>query len=750
MDSEPGRDGEAQFHPRPNAALTYTVLTGFILLLGCGSVALPFLEDNPTIRTYFLSATGLFFFWLAFMLFRLRGTCKLTWAADANGLRELSGTGAGIRWAEVADIEIMEGGTFSEIRVAFIDQAGRKALTVRCDSLQDGGRGLVDELRRRLGPIFERHARQYLSGEKKWGMGIVKDALRIDGGMVYFKYPKTVVVPLSEIQKVEWLPGPISGARTGGFVIIDHAGGRIELPQSIKGIQYFLYCLKYMCGLGERVDAAHAHASQVRINDARAKQSRVSMWRLTAIFMIIFPMFYYFRDLPEMLEFLTIEQSGKPAKAVIVDIEGKSVVLKYKDRNGTDQEITVNARREFLGAHHAGETIPVRIDPVNQRNVYFKGKMGWDRRGLVIISLMTLAMVCAGIGLLIWIGVRKKKYDVQIKQLELEAIQAREAAAPPAAAPAPFAAGPAEYPLSNLAPSSSPPSPGGPGACSVCGRPIEDDYFMLDGAPWCNACHAKESTIKPKLTFMTFMRAVVFGMLAAILGGGLWAATTIITGYELGIVAIFVGLIVGYGIRLGGRQTGGRVLQILALIMTFYTLAYANIPILAHLIMNDPDMRQQFSEALAGGGDGSNVSRRVANEDELDTATLALLQKTMSKDGVTTANVTVVEYGDEATSPAAAGFDEEMEEAGADENPYPNMTPGKAILLLLLLLVGVVTIGPPVIYILLIVSSPLTAVFLAIALWEAWRINRRVDRVFAGPFKSREVIEFDKVDSVAP
>ncbi|MEN6624851.1 MAG: hypothetical protein ABFD69_01340 [Candidatus Sumerlaeia bacterium] len=294
--------------------------------------------------------------------------------------------------------------------------------------------------------------------------------------------------------------------------------------------------------------------------------------------------------------------------------------------------------------------------------------------------------------------------------------------------------------------------PGGPGDCAICHRPIADDYFMLNSEPWCASCHAKEGTIKPKLTFGTFMRGVVFGVGAAILGGGLWALTAIITGYELGLVAIVVGLIVGYGIRLGGRNMGGRAFQFLALIMTFYTLAYANIPIIIHVMMKDPEISQQVSGWFKEENKKIEQVRaraKVAAENESDTTTLEAVAAAARSDQSSSATLAMADE-DESTSAAveaaAAGAASGEDEATA---PRKRMGFAKALVILILLLVALVTIGPPAIYVMLIIGSPMSAVFLAIALWEAWRINRREDRVFAGPFR-KEAIEFDRVDSVAP
>jgi len=47
--------------------------------------------------------------------------------------------------------------------------------------------------------------------------------------------------------------------------------------------------------------------------------------------------------------------------------------------------------------------------------------------------------------------------------------------------------------------------------------------------------------------------AVVAGTVAAIVGAGLWAITTVITGYQIGWMAVGIGFLVGYAIRGVGK-----------------------------------------------------------------------------------------------------------------------------------------------------------------------------------------------------
>ncbi|HEX8312044.1 MAG TPA: hypothetical protein VF614_12045 [Chthoniobacteraceae bacterium] len=47
--------------------------------------------------------------------------------------------------------------------------------------------------------------------------------------------------------------------------------------------------------------------------------------------------------------------------------------------------------------------------------------------------------------------------------------------------------------------------------------------------------------------------AVLAGVTAAVVGGGLWAAITLMTNYQIGWMAVGVGFLVGYAVRMAGK-----------------------------------------------------------------------------------------------------------------------------------------------------------------------------------------------------
>jgi hypothetical protein len=117
-------------------------------------------------------------------------------------------------------------------------------------------------------------------------------------------------------------------------------------------------------------------------------------------------------------------------------------------------------------------------------------------------------------------------------------------------------------------------------ACKACGTAIRREYFSWNGAPLCETCKATLETARQAAnTWSTFGRAVVFGIGATIAGAVLYYGVIAITKLEIGLVAIAIGYMVGYSVRRGSRGWGGRRYQVLALLLTYYSVGLAYFPL---------------------------------------------------------------------------------------------------------------------------------------------------------------------------
>jgi hypothetical protein len=287
---------------------------------------------------------------------------------------------------------------------------------------------------------------------------------------------------------------------------------------------------------------------------------------------------------------------------------------------------------------------------------------------------------------------------------------------------------------------------GSDAVCSQCARPIVESYFLSAGQTWCPACTAQGRLQTVARGCRPLLLASLFGALAAAAAAGIWALIVIWTGYQLGLVAVVIGILVGLAVRKGSGGSGGRRYQVLAMALTLAALAYASVPIAIAAIRDDPDLSRKFKEmwTQASGRSAAVPARQepaasAVRVDGEDAAVGAAPAATIDTPGAPPAAA----EAPLTTPPAPA--------AGTAPTAAIPAAPGKAIgmaLLGLLVLAGAALFGPFVLYVLLLVSDPFSLIFLGIALWEAWRFTRPPDRVFEGPFKAcEEPIDFTQAQT---
>ncbi len=75
-----------------------------------------------------------------------------------------------------------------------------------------------------------------------------------------------------------------------------------------------------------------------------------------------------------------------------------------------------------------------------------------------------------------------------------------------------------------------------------------------------------------------FVRALAVGLVAGAIGSTLYYLVDRLTGYQLGLVAIAVGFLVGRGVRWGTGGRGGVLYQVLAVALTYVAIAFSFLP----------------------------------------------------------------------------------------------------------------------------------------------------------------------------
>ena len=236
------------------------------------------------------------------------------------------------------------------------------------------------------------------------------------------------------------------------------------------------------------------------------------------------------------------------------------------------------------------------------------------------------------------------------------------------------------------------PAPDAP-TCAACRRPIPDAYYEIFGSVVCESCRdAILASREGGSKLLRFLRAGIYGAVAAIAGFAVYFGVLKIANLEIGLISILVGLMVGKAVHKGSNGRGGWVYQLLAVFLTYSAI------VASYSALIVPEMISQFRE--------KRVAEKKAAEVEKGGAEAKLVEK---------ANV-----------PAPA-----REQA---LEPKPEAINGGRFALLvattLVLVMGYLYALP----IMVGFTSPIGLLIIAFALWEAWKINKRVPIVINGPF----------------
>jgi hypothetical protein len=111
----------------------------------------------------------------------------------------------------------------------------------------------------------------------------------------------------------------------------------------------------------------------------------------------------------------------------------------------------------------------------------------------------------------------------------------------------------------------------------------------------------------------TYVRAILFGIGAAIAGCILYAVVEIATGWTIGYLALAVGYMVGKAMKAGSRGAGGRRYQIAAAILTYASVSSAAIPVGIQQYSKQHEARQaavnSAQQAHPFPGDGTDATQ---------------------------------------------------------------------------------------------------------------------------------------------
>jgi hypothetical protein len=139
-------------------------------------------------------------------------------------------------------------------------------------------------------------------------------------------------------------------------------------------------------------------------------------------------------------------------------------------------------------------------------------------------------------------------------------------------------------------------------ACTSCQKPLADTYYEVGGLVTCESCKRKiEWDWNQSSDFGArvgrLLRATLYGTLAGAAGCGLYYLVLALTGWQVGLISILVGLMVGGAVRAGARRRGGWLYQGLAMFITYTAIVFSYVP----LIIKEAQANQGLSELQESG-----------------------------------------------------------------------------------------------------------------------------------------------------
>jgi len=227
-----------------------------------------------------------------------------------------------------------------------------------------------------------------------------------------------------------------------------------------------------------------------------------------------------------------------------------------------------------------------------------------------------------------------------------------------------------------------------PTACAACQKPLTSVYYQVNGRPACERCKAQlEYDQMSGSAVSNVVRAGAFGLLAALAGGAIWYAVRATTGYEVGLIAVVVGIMVGSAVRAGCRRRGGVAYQLLAVALTYFGICVQYVPDIIKAIRDHrPSQAENAPNPTTSNATTSNASTAPVAAEPPPSPEASSLAKHSLPVRLLMAVGFLLAFA--MAAPFLGGF----------EN-----------------IIGIFIIG--------------------FALWEAWKINRRVPMQIEGPFR---------------
>jgi hypothetical protein len=268
--------------------------------------------------------------------------------------------------------------------------------------------------------------------------------------------------------------------------------------------------------------------------------------------------------------------------------------------------------------------------------------------------------------------------------------------------------------------------------CAGCKRPIEDEYYEINGKIVCTTCSQQiAASLRGGSGFARLLKASVFGFAAAVLGAAVYYGVQRVTGLNIGYVAILVGFLVGGAVRKGTGNRGGLLYQFLALILSYLAIGLMLFVFSVEHVFNGGLQQQGRANVNNAPAEKNQPPGAAAPRRPAVTAVKPNAPKAADLPGHAPAqNGAVAEKADGAKKAPPPAKEEKKPADEEDDDEPTNERFAKIVAYSIL--AGVVIIAGPV---WMAIKSPISGAIYCITLFHAWKMNKRAVLALSGPFQ---------------
>lgn len=152
-------------------------------------------------------------------------------------------------------------------------------------------------------------------------------------------------------------------------------------------------------------------------------------------------------------------------------------------------------------------------------------------------------------------------------------------------------------------------------SCAGCHQVLYSSYWEVNGQLACEACRMKaEWDWKQGSGVGRFARAFLFGGIAAAIGAVVYYGIVRLTGYELSLISIAVGIMVGVAVRKGSAGRGGLPYQCLAMFLTYTSIVSSYAPFLLQGLAEHKAAPAKSAQTTSGSKPDPAASLAIENE----------------------------------------------------------------------------------------------------------------------------------------